>query len=43
MSLEQLMENPYAWLVLSLISVFGILFSIFTWIANKEKRKFHTI
>lgn len=39
MSLEQLMENPYAWLVLSLISVFGILFSIFTWIANKEKKK----
>ena len=39
MSLEQLMENPYAWLVLSLISVFGIFFSIYTWIANKEKKQ----
>lgn len=39
MSLEQLMENPYAWLFLSLLSIFGIAFSIYTWIANKEKKK----
>lgn len=39
MNLEQLQENPYAWLILSLISVFGIFFSIYTWIANKEKKQ----
>lgn len=38
MMVEQLMNNAYVWLGLSIISVFGIIFSIYTWIANKEKK-----
>lgn len=34
--LEKLMSNPYAWLILSLCSIFSLLFAIYTWIVGRK-------
>lgn len=38
--LEKLMVNPYAWLFLSVLSIFSVAFGIYTWIKGKEKKEF---
>lgn len=37
--LEKLMNNPLAWLILSLISVVSFVFGIYTWFAGKKKKE----
>lgn len=37
--IEKLMENPYAWLFLSALTIFFGLFSIYTWIKSKKKKE----
>lgn len=37
--LEKLMNNPIAWLILSLISVVSFVFGIYTWVAGKKKKE----
>lgn len=39
MSLEQLMQSPIAWLILSMITILSFLFAIYMWIAGKTKRQ----
>lgn len=38
MSLENLMKNPYAWLLLSICTVAALVFAIYTWIKGKKKK-----
>lgn len=37
--LEKLMNNPIAWLVLSLITVISFVFAIYTWITGKRRKE----
>lgn len=37
--LERLMNNPVAWLILSLISVVSFVFGIYTWITGKRRKE----
>ena len=34
--MEELMNNPYAWLVLSLCTIISFMFAIYTWIAGRK-------
>lgn len=38
--LDKLMVNPYAWLFLSLLSVFSVIFGIYTWKKGQSKKEF---
>lgn len=38
--LEKLMVNPYAWLGLSLLSVFSVIFAIYTWRKGQSRKEF---
>lgn len=38
--LENLMGNPIAWAILSVLSVFSTVFAIYTWIAGKKRKQF---
>ena len=37
--LEKLMNNPYAWLFLSALSIFSVIFGIWTWCAGKQRKE----
>lgn len=37
--LEKLMTNPYAWLFLSALSVFSVIFGVWTWCAGKQRKE----
>ena len=37
--MKELMNNPYAWLFLSLITIFSFAFAIYTWIAGKKAKE----
>ena len=37
--INELMKNPYAWLILSLISIFSFAFAIYTWIVGKKVKE----
>lgn len=37
--LEKLMNNPYAWLFLSVLSIFSVIFAIWTWCAGKQRKE----
>lgn len=37
--LEKLMNNPYAWLFLSALSIFSVVFGIYTWYASKQRKE----
>ena len=37
--MKELMSNPYAWLVLSLCTIFSVVFAIYTWIVGKRTRE----
>lgn len=39
MNLENLMQNPYAWAILSLCTIVAFIFGIYTWIAGKKKKE----
>lgn len=39
MSLEQLMENPYAWLILSVCSILSFAYAIYMGVRGKEKKE----
>lgn len=39
MSLEQLMENPYAWLILSVCSILSFAYAIYMGVTGKEKKE----
>lgn len=39
MSLEQLMDNPYAWLILALCTIFSFAYAIYMGITGKEKKE----
>lgn len=34
--MEKLMYNPYAWIVLSLCTIFSVIFAIYTWVAGRK-------
>lgn len=34
--LENLMQNPYAWTILSLCTIFSLIFSIYAWVVGKQ-------
>lgn len=38
--LEQLMNNPYAWTVLSILTIFSVAYAIYTYRKSKEKKEF---
>lgn len=38
--LEKLMQNPYAWALLSICSIVSFVFAIYTWFKGKEKKEF---
>lgn len=37
--MEKLMSNPYAWSVLSLCTVFSLIFAIYTWIVGRKTKE----
>lgn len=37
--LEKLMNNPYAWLFLSVLSIFSVIFGVWTWLAGKQRKE----
>lgn len=37
--MDKLMSNPYAWLVLSLCTIFSVVFAIYTWIVGKKTKE----
>ena len=39
MSLEQLMDNPYAWFILSACTIFSVIYAIYTGAKGKEKKE----
>lgn len=39
MTLEQLMNNPYAWLILSACTVFSVFYGIYAGVKSKEKKE----
>lgn len=39
MNLEELMDNPYAWLILSVCTVFSVIYAIYAGIKGKEKKE----
>lgn len=39
MTLEQLMNNPYAWLILSVCTVFSVFYGIYAGVKSKEKKE----
>lgn len=38
--LEKLMQNPYAWAILSICTIISVVFAIYTWIKGKERKEF---
>ena len=40
--LERLMNNPFAWLILSIISVGSFIFGVYTWLIGKKKKEIST-
>ena len=39
MNLEELMDNPYAWLILSVCTVFSVIYAIYAGVKGKEKKE----
>lgn len=39
MTLEQLMDNPYAWLILSMCTIFSFAYAVYMGIKSKEKKE----
>lgn len=39
MNIKKLMENPYAWAVLSMCTIVALIFAIYTWFAGKKKKE----
>lgn len=39
MNLEQLMDNPYAWLILSVCTVLSVIYAIYAGVKGKEKKE----
>lgn len=37
--IERLMDNPYAWLLLSLCTVISLIFAVYTWIAGRKTKE----
>lgn len=37
MNIQGLMENPYAWAVLSICTIVALIFAVYTWIVGKKK------
>lgn len=40
MNLEQLMDNPYAWLILSVCTVLSVIYAIYAGVKVKKRKKF---
>lgn len=40
MNLYELMQNPYAWAVLSICTIAALLFAVYTWCVGKKKKEF---
>lgn len=39
MKLQKLMENPYAWAVLSICTIIALIFTIYTWIVGRKRKE----
>lgn len=39
MTLERLMQNPYAWTILSVCTIAAFIFAIYTWVTGKRKKE----
>ena len=39
MNLEELMDNPYAWLILSVCTVFSVIYAIYAGVKGKDKKQ----
>lgn len=39
MNLQELMQSPYAWAVLSICTIAALIFAIYTWIVSKKKKE----
>lgn len=39
MNLEELMDNPYAWLILSVCTIFSVIYAIYAGVKGKEKKE----
>ena len=37
MNIQELMENPYAWAILSICTIVALIFAVYTWIVGKKK------
>ena len=40
MDIKSLMNNPYAWVILSVCTILLFVFGIYTWFAGKRKKEF---
>ena len=40
MDIKSLMNNPYAWVILSVCTILSFVFGIYTWVAGKRKKEF---
>lgn len=43
MGIKSLMNNPYAWVILSVCTIMSFVFGIYTWFAGKRKKEFSYI